>query len=451
MDMRKLNGTRRRFLKGLASAGLGLAASPILERAASAQMAERDLYFVFCYFGGGWDTLVSIDPRDPRRFSNGNIRQTLIEPGYERLPGNRGMIVRTSNGDYGPYFGDMVDHADKLCVVRGLSMETLGHSSGRRRFLTGRPPSGNLARGSSGATWLASKLGTNDTIPNVAIGLESYNVDQPSYATALSAGGVQDLLRSLAPSEHRLLPSERTRVEALLQGAADCDSSKFSPTLKGAELARLAARSMSDGTLYSRFDLLAENEQMEAIRGHYGIPNDPGALDSGRSRLALASAAITGGVSRVVSATVAGGLDTHSNWANTQGPRQVAGWNAIARLVEDLEGKQFKDTGDTWLDHTVIMAFSEFSRTPLINGRDGRDHHITNSCLLVGGGLRPGIYGASTDVGMSPGKTNPATGMPDMDGVVMKPEHVLRSLMVKIGFTEDVADFRADPIMPLIA
>ena len=45
--------------------------------------------------------------------------------------------------------------AQKICVVRGMSMETLTHEAGRRRFITGKPPSGLLARGSSGATWLA--------------------------------------------------------------------------------------------------------------------------------------------------------------------------------------------------------------------------------------------------------------------------------------------------------
>lgn len=448
---RKMNCNRRRFLRGLAGAGLSLGAAPLLERAARAQVTDREMYFVFCYFGGGWDVLLSLDPRDPRRFTNGNIRQTFIQPGYDRLSGGRNSLIRTANGDYGPFIGDLESHARKLAVVRGLSMETLGHSSGRRRFLTGKPPSGNLARGSSGATWLASKLGADQTIPNVAIGLESYNVDQPSYATALSAGGVEDLLRSLAPSENRLLESERGRVETFLRSAADCGKVQASSVLRGAELARQAAREMSDGTLYGQFDLLAQTPQMEALRDKYGIANDPNAINSGAARLALAAQAITGGTSRVVSASVAGGLDTHSmEWANVQGPRQMAGFNAIARLVEDLEGRQYKDTGDTWLDHTVIVAFSEFSRTPLLNGRDGRDHHITNSCLLVGGGLTPGVYGASTDVGMQPGRVDLSTGEADPGGVIMKPEHVLRSLLAKTGFSEDIADFRVNPIEAML-
>ena len=37
--------------------------------------------------------------------------------------------------------------------------------------------------------------------------------------------------------------------------------------------------------------------------------------------------------------------------------------------------------------HTTLVVFSEFSRTPLVNGRDGRDHHLTNSCLVAGPGL----------------------------------------------------------------
>ena len=38
---------------------------------------------------------------------------------------------------FGPYLGDLLGHASKLAVVRGISMDTLTHEVGRRRFLTG--------------------------------------------------------------------------------------------------------------------------------------------------------------------------------------------------------------------------------------------------------------------------------------------------------------------------
>ena len=70
----------------------------------------------------------------------------------------------------------------------------------------------------------------------------------------------------------------------------------------------------------------------------------------------------------------------------------------------------------------------------MLNLSGGRDHHITNSCLLLGGGVRGGqVIGASTNVAMQAQNINLDTGLPDPDGEVIRPEHVLRSLYDEVG------------------
>jgi hypothetical protein len=106
--------------------------------------------------------LLGLDPRDPARFDSENLASTLIQPGYELLVNRPNAMPITAGGlTFGPYIGELARHADKLAVIRGMSMETLTHEAGRRRFITGKPPSGLLARGSSIATFLASKLGSS--------------------------------------------------------------------------------------------------------------------------------------------------------------------------------------------------------------------------------------------------------------------------------------------------
>jgi hypothetical protein len=94
--------TRRTFLRG-AVGGAGLAAfgalSP-LQRLASAQSLNPDgpnRSYVFAYFGGGWDTLLSLDPRDPAVFHSGVVNTTRIEPAYDRLRGSDGQLTVVEN------------------------------------------------------------------------------------------------------------------------------------------------------------------------------------------------------------------------------------------------------------------------------------------------------------------------------------------------------------------
>ncbi len=80
--------SRRTLLKGaLFGGGLATLGISNLLKLAWAQNNPDvpDRYYVFCYFGGGWDVLLSLDPRDPRQFNNDNLRQTRIQPGYELL------------------------------------------------------------------------------------------------------------------------------------------------------------------------------------------------------------------------------------------------------------------------------------------------------------------------------------------------------------------------------
>src|SRR5262252_10877404 len=67
---------------------------------------------------------------------------------------------------------------------------------------------------------------------------------------------------------------------------------------------------------------------------------------------------------------------------------------ATAALVTDLKQRGM-------LDDTLVVWGGEFGRTPMSQGRGGRDHHIKGfSFLLAGGGIKRGLaYGATDDLG----------------------------------------------------
>jgi uncharacterized protein (DUF1501 family) len=220
--------------------------------------------------------------------------------------------------------------------------------------------------------------------------------------------------------------------------AAECAPALRSSFWQAAEQGRIKAKDMVNADLDQLFDFGARNARMEALRGRYGftrISTDP------EVQTAFAAQAIMGGVSRCVSIQVASGLDTHFNdWQRDQGPRQERGFNAVSRLIEHLRSSEYRRTGRSWLDHTTIVGFSEFSRTAMLNGNTGRDHSLTNACFIAGGGIAGGrIIGASSDVGLSPQKIDINTGRVSQGGEIIRPEHILQTLFDELGRGEGPA------------
>ncbi|MEZ4467372.1 MAG: DUF1501 domain-containing protein [bacterium] len=196
------------------------------------------------------------------------------------------------------------------------------------------------------------------------------------------------------------------------------------------------------------FDFDARTPQMAELRDHFGFARTD---TSPEVQAAFAAQAIMGGVSRCASIEVAQGLDTHfDEWEREQGPRQERGFNAVSRLLERLDATEYRDTGESWLAHTVVVGFSEFSRTSLLNDRGGRDHSLTNACFIGGGGIRGGrIIGRSSDVGLNPEKVDLRTGEASAEGEILRPEHVLRTLLEEIGLG-DAPDLRVPPVPALM-
>ncbi|MEQ1500854.1 MAG: DUF1501 domain-containing protein [Myxococcota bacterium] len=437
------------FGGGLAAFG-GLGPLLRLANAAGPETAASDRYFLFCYFNGGWDVLLGLDPRDPDVFTADVRADTRIEPGYDTLQDVGKVPLTLSSGvTVGPYFGRLADYADQVAIVRGMSMETLTHEAGRRRFITGKPPSGLLARGSSIASYLAANLGSDHPIPNIAMNHEAYNPDLPAFATALQVASTDDLVRALSPGEYDLDPALRARTEELLEQIRTCDANQTSLARSDALDFRLSARELVEQGLDALFDFGSSSPEMVALRARYGISTSN--LKSNAAASAMAVTALTAGISRCASITVASGLDTHySDWQRNQGPNQQAGFDLVAAIADDLASRDYNGTGTSWLDHTVIVGFSEFSRTSLLNDAGGRDHALTNACFLLGGGIRGGrVLGASSDVGLEPQAIDLATGALDPAGEIPKPEHVLRALMTEVGIDTDDADLRVDPLAAL--
>lgn len=444
---------RREFLwrTGLATGALTLGGG-LFGRLAHAAV-EKDRYFVFCYFEGGWDQLLALDPRDPADFNEGNMRETGIQPAYDLLPAQFSRRpIDAGPFRLGPCTGSLAELSDHFSVVRGINMATLTHEVGRRYFITGRAPAGLTARGSSIATICCGQLDPDRPVPHLAHLVESYNVEEPAYAAAMPIAAVDHLQYIL--QEDLGLPSDvpanvKGALGAYWRKARECAPEEGAAASKLAAIYRenrARAREVVASNLHRAFQF--NSPEMSAVRQRYGFGQ--GQQETPMGRAALAAQAIKTGLSRVVSVALSTGLDTHDGtWAGQHSVGLEAGFESLARLIRDLRDSEAPG-GGSFLSKTTLVAFSEFSRTPRLNERNGRDHHLGSSALVAGAGLRPGqVIGRSSDLAMGPELIDLATGRPDEGGISLQPEHVLTTVLQAAGM--DASVLRSAPIPALLA
>ncbi len=388
------------------------------------------------------------------------MSETRILPGYNlftdsRFPSKPIEPAQRTGADpstlsFGPAVGDrLAAHYDLMTVVRGINMTTLAHEEGMRYFITGKRPIGAAARGSSTATEIVGQMLPAVPIPSIAYGMESYNDRYPGAANALKVSRSNDLLLTLSASP-RQLDSELEKQLVDFRGQPiTCEEAAYGAGGVGTtyETSRGQMKQVLSGQLDKAFRFeLAENAE---VRSFYGLPTS-GPYDSAAGRAALVATALKKGISQCVSINLVGGLDTHFGTQTTHASNLRTGFDALGSLVDDLRRTPHK-SGGNFMDHTTIMVFSEFARTPLINSTSGRDHHLTNSCLLMGAGLKHNVaFGQSGDIAMAPGLVDLATGRPDpVNGSNILPEHLIATVLASANL--DYSITRVDPLRSLLA
>ena len=444
--------SRRNLLK-MASFGSIVPSLSLLPKILSAETRSlrTDQYFVFAYFGGGWDTMLALDPKDPDIYRPDSINTTGVQPAYHTINNlnEEDYLIQTDveNMVFGPFIGDLQYFADRIAVLRGMTMESVAHQVARRHALTGVRPAGTSVRCSSVATLLSYLLGENEPIPNLVAGTESFNINEPLWATGLPTASLNDLYAALSPSPADLEASQRDALEYFFSKQQTQATHTLEKALYGN---RSISRSLTEQGLAEFFNL--NSPDVSSIKEQFEVTNG-GSGDNGAMAL-LAAQALVMGISRCVTVKMSGNLDTHQGlaWRNDQGPRQQSGFNAIASLAQFLENTPFGDVpGDNWLNHTTIVCFSEFGRGSKLNGNGGRDHNPVNSMLLLGGQIQGGqVIGQSSEINMLSQPVDLITGSLSSSGDLIGNNHIARTLLHSIGVEDDLGDYRVDPLLALL-
>ncbi len=433
-----LRTNRRSLLWGvpasLAAAGLGRFARPLY-----ADPGDSPHRFVSLYFNGAWDVLLGLDPRDPGSNPSG------IDLDYNRLPAGFREPTPWSFGGQetliGPTMDPLFDHRDVMTIFRGVNMNTVAHPTGRAYVNTWIPPAGVVPKGDSLATRMAAGTNYDDfLLPNVSIGVPSFNLSFSPAVTGIGLGRATDATDLVQPLGDTFDAETAALLRDAREASASCVGAGHSnPPQPLVDIARGRVEQLLGMDLGPAFDFDLDDDLLT----RYGIGNpnasaEPGVVAATLWRL------MDLGLTTCATAQLQRGLDTHDDrWSTEQPMRQHQGFTALAALLADLRAT------DPSMENTTVVVHSEFARTPAINGRGGRDHWFANSLLVFGGGLRRGVFGATVPDTLGLTAIDLQTGLPNDSGEVIRPEHVGATLAHARGL--DYEDFRVEPLTAWIA
>jgi hypothetical protein len=386
--------SRRQFVGTAGLAGLGLGQWTGLVRAERpAVIAARPIRscILLFYYGGP----SHLDTFDPKPNAPAEVRGA-----YRSIPT---AVPGVRVCEYLPRTASLLD---RLALVRSLHHPMRNHNSAAAEALTGRTPAGGdqelLSDDPRGLPTLGSAvtyaLGRRAfVLPYVALPYTMYNVVQLPGQTPGLLGGAYD--RFQVNSD----PSAPGFHVAAFDGAADL--SGRAELLRRLDRTPLPGRAGRAGLYWDRALRLVASPE---VRRLFDLEREPERLRVryGRHRLGqsllLARRLVEGGVNFVAvfdgqTNGQTANWDSHENLFARHRELIPPSDQAVSALVEDLANRGL-------LESTLVVALSEFGRTPRINGNGGRDHWPDcYSVLLAGGGVQGGaVQGASDRIGAYP-------------------------------------------------
>jgi uncharacterized protein (DUF1501 family) len=354
--------SRRQWL-GAAGLGLGAFATP----AVAEKLRRERRQVLFVWLDGGISQLESWDPKPNTPF------------------GGPFRTIPTSVP--GVHVSELLQHSAKqmhrLTVVRSVSTQDNSHSAGVDRIQRGDPTNRGVTYPYLGSA-VAKLVGPGDS------GLPPYVWVKPGNGGFIpkDAGFLGPKYGSLAlgdgkPPENLVRPADLSAEDdaernELRKLADQRYSARRRPELTEANSHAFAMAEQ----LQKRLDLFDLSKLPTRDQERYG------SHDLGR-HLLLARRLLEEGVTFVKVTSY--GWDTHGDNFNGHLSLVPKFDKPFAAIVEDLADRGM-------LGNVLVIAMSEFGRTPRVNGHLGRDHWPEAwSVAMAGRGLKPGAVAGKTN------------------------------------------------------
>jgi uncharacterized protein (DUF1501 family) len=422
----KIEMTRRALLR-LGLTGAAMAALPFpFHRSARAEAGDPHLVVTF-YAEGGWDTTQVLDVHDPADTTDGIDVDVLGQPLSQIA--TAGPLTYISNPATRPNVDPFFQHwADRTAIVNGINTRSTSHDQSRQLMATGYldPTRADFA------VMAAAANGPSLPLPHILLSGPSWG--GPFAGLSGRVGG--QLSQALA--YNRLGDNGPLAVsavgEAFIQQALTRQHA-VDPALTAGAIAGKAA---------AFDDAQARGDQLARLGGALRNINQ-----GNPTQLASAIAnAFRQGLTTSVTLSQVGGFDTHTD--NTQ---QNGRWNSLFGFLDPFLTQLAAEPGlahSSLLDETTVIYFSEFARTPELNGNTppGKDHHPWTSVMVIGKNVAPGVYGQTDDTQVGV-KTNFKTGRPDDAGMVIDVTNLIAGLLTVAG--ANPKDYLPAGVLPFTA
>ena len=362
--------SRRRLLSGAAGVAAGAVGfGPLLQPAVANKLQRQQKQVLFVWIDGGMSQLETWDPKPNTQFG-GPFRAIPTS-----VPG-----IHVS--ELLPRCAQQMHH---LAIVRSLCTQDNSHSAGVARIQRGDPKDRGVTYPYFGSA-VAKLLGPGQS------GLPPYVWIKPGSGGFMhkDAGFLGPKYGALAfgdgqPPEnlllHESLTPERDDARNRLRKAANrrYAASRRKQVTEANSYVYDMAR-----TLMKRQDLFDAQFDPHDVQRY-------GATEIGRHML-QARKMLEAGVTFVKVNSY--GWDTHGDNFNGHASLVPKFDQAFAAIVEDLAERGL-------LDNVLVIAMSEFGRTPRINGHIGRDHWPEAwSLAMTGSNVKRGVaVGATNDQG----------------------------------------------------
>jgi hypothetical protein len=392
-------------LTDLLRADAGVPANPLAVRAPMVPARAKRVIMLFMEGGPGHMDTFDPKPELRRRHKQESQLEGGLEKGFKFFVGSP-FEFRTV-AETGLQMCDQWQHladpyvADELCNYRGCQAESLNHPEALFHMNTGSRLGGDPAVGS----WMTYGLGAeNENLPAFVVMTElalpqggstnwSSGFLPPHYqGTRLRPQGSP--LLDLATPMHRSTTQQRRVIEELaFLNQQHLDRLSIADQRLEARIANYELAFRMQQEIPGVIDCSSETAGTLSM---YGI-DEPDTDAFGRQCL-LARRLVENGVRFVQ--IFSGGWDSHDYLERGHMARIKSVDKPMAALIRDLKQRGL-------LEDTLVIWTGEFGRTPDNNKRGGvysigRGHNNqAMTMLLAGGGVKPGVVGATDDLGRS--------------------------------------------------
>lgn len=416
--MDSLNYSRRQILKSsacgfgyLALAGLSSEAalksqSPLVSKTPHFEPRAKRVIFLFMHGGPSQVDTFDYKPRlakeDGKRLPF-KAAKNIEKSSQENLRLMKSPWKFKQRGESGLWISELFDnvaeHADDLCVINSMHTNGQSHGQAVMKLHTG---SDSLVRPSVGS-WMVYGLGTeNNNLPGFI-----------SICPSRGHGGVRNFGSAFLPAVYQgtaIGDADTAAREARIRFLANDASSESQQRKQLGLLQAMNERHLKqvqvdqeiEGVINSYelafrmqsevpalMDLSSETKETQAL---YGI-NEKSTENFGRQCL-MARRFAEAGVRYIEVALGNNRWDQHSGLKSGHERNSRMVDQPIAGLLADLKQRGL-------LEDTLVVWGGEFGRTPIAQGKDGRDHNPQGySMWLAGAGVKRGhVHGATDEYG----------------------------------------------------